>query len=266
MIVPKDKPGLLDIYQAIQKISLPLYLANSDIRQRYRRSTLGPFWITISTGIMIATIGVIFGKLFKSPMSEFLPFLSVGLILWAFISSVISDSTNVFVNAVGIIRQLPIPLFTHVIRMCSGNLIILGHNLLILPIVYYYVGKGVTWNFFYFFPGLIILIANLLWISLMLGIICTRFRDLTQIVNSFLQILFYVTPIIWLPSLLPARADILLLDPNPLYHLIEVVRAPLLGGVPTPLDWTYTVLLAIGGWCLTVKFFNVYRDRVPYWL
>lgn len=138
--------GLRDIIMSFKDSRLPVFLAYSDIRQRYRRSSFGPFWITISMGVTIACIGIIFGNIFKAPMREFLPFLSAGLILWSFISCVLTDATTVFPNAEGIIRQLPIPLFTHIYRMIMRNIYILGHNILVLPVVYLCVGKSVTFD------------------------------------------------------------------------------------------------------------------------
>lgn len=258
--------GFSDILHGIRTVSLPLYLARADIRQRYRRSTLGPFWITISTGVMIGTIGVIFGGLFKTPMSEFLPFLTAGLIIWSFISQTIMDATTVFVSAEPIIKQLPIPLFTHVIRMVARNFYIFLHNILIFPIVLVIVQKGVGAECLLSIPGLILLIVNLLWISLLLGIVCARYRDMAQIVASLLQIFFYVTPIIWMPKLLPERADVMILDPNPFYHVIQIVRAPLLEECVTLMNWNYSILFAFLGWTFTIILFNKYRKRVAYWL
>ena len=258
--------GLKDILQSIKNISLPVYLAKTDIRQRYRRSTLGPWWITISTGVMIGCIGTIFGGIFKSPMDEFLPFLAIGLILWTFMSSVVSESTNVLVNAEAIIKQLPLPLFSHILRMVSRNIIILFHNILIYPIVCLFVHKAINWNILFFIPGFIILVLNLLWISLIFSIICTRFRDLGQIVASLLQIAFYLTPIIWMPKLLPARTSLMILDPNPVYHLIAIVREPILGFAPSPLNWTVSIIILIFGVAASITVFNHYRARISYWL
>ncbi len=311
---------------ALAQIGLPLYLAKADIRQRYRRSILGPWWITISTGVMIACIGVIFGTIFKSPMQEFLPFLSAGLIIWGFISTTpwwitistgvmiacigvifgtifkspmqeflpflsagliiwgfisttVMDATNVLISAEAIIKQLPIPVFSHILRMVSKNLIVFFHNLLIFPILIVFfhnllifpivcicVQKGINWNIFYFIPGLIILTLNLLWISLLLAVICTRFRDMTQIVESLLQIAFYITPIIWMPSLLPARASIMLLDPNPFYHLLAIVREPLIGVSPNLTNWLVSIGLLFIGTFFSLLLFDKYRARISYWL
>ena len=258
--------GTRDVFNALLKTKLGLYLAKSDIRQRYRRSTLGPFWITISTAVMVACIGLIFGRLFKSPMQEFLPFITSGLIIWNFISATISDATTVFVNAEAIIKQLPLPLFLHVIRMVARNCYIFFHNILIYPFVCVFVDKSLTLTGFLVLPGFILLVINLMWLSLLISIVCTRFRDMPQIVLSLLQIAFYVTPIIWMPSSLKGKAGTLILDPNPFYHLIEIVRAPLLNVPPSLLNWIVALSLAIVGWMVTLILYNRYKQRISYWL
>ncbi len=215
---------------------------------------------------MISCLGLIFGSIFKAPISEFLPFLAAGLIIWGFISSTVMDATNVLISAEAIIKQLPIPVFSHILRMVGRNLIVFFHNLLIFPVVCLCVQKGINWNIFYFIPGIVILTLNLLWISLLLAVICTRFRDMTQIVGSLLQIAFYLTPIIWMPSLLPARASFMLLDPNPIYHLLAIVRDPLIGLSPSLMNWLVSTGLLLIGSLLSLLLFNRYRARISYWL
>lgn len=258
--------GWQDLQDGLLNLALPLYLAWSDIRQRYRRSSLGPFWITISTGVMIACIGIIFGSLFKAPMSDFLPFLAGGLIIWGFIAGCIGDATTVFVDAEAVIKQLPLPLSTHILRMVSKNLYIFFHNILIYPVVLVFVERPLGIDALWFFPGIALLTINLLWIAIILGTVCARFRDLTQIIASVLQIIFYITPIIWMPGLLPEKTSVMILDPNPFYHLMEIVRAPLMNQAPTGLNWTVSICLALFGWGVAILFFNKYRSRVAYWL
>ena len=260
------KEGLSDLFLGLKNLTLALYLAKSDIRQRYRRSTLGPFWITISTAVMVACIGLIFGRLFHSPMQEFLPFITAGLIIWNFISAVISDSTTVFVSSEAIIKQLPLPLFVHVERMVARNCYIFFHNILIFPIVCLCVSKGIGWEILLAVPGFFLLVINLLWISLFVGIICTRFRDMPQIVLSILQVAFYVTPIIWMPNSLKGKTGTLILDPNPFYHFMEIIRAPLLGSYPTTLNWLVSIVIAFLGWLFTALLFEKYKTRIAYWL
>lgn len=258
--------AVADIASAISRYPLAGMLGWQDVKQRYRRSSIGPFWLTISMGIMITTIGLVFGKLFRSPISEFLPFLAIGVILWAFISAVVTEGCLGFVSAEAIIKQLPIPLFVHMLRMTWRNLIVLAHNLFILPLVYLFFLKPISWVALLSLPGLAVLTLNLSWLALILGVVCTRYRDLPQIVNSILQVAYFVTPIMWLPNLLPGRASLYLLDMNPLYHLIEIVRAPLLGAAPTLMNWCASLGLALVGWLVALALYGRYRNRIAYWL
>jgi lipopolysaccharide transport system permease protein len=237
-----------------------------DIYQRYRRSVLGAFWLTISMGIIIAGIGVVFGQIFKSPMSEFLPFLAVSMILWGFISSIANEGCIGFIAAEAIIKQLPIPLFVHILRIIWRNILVLAHNMLIFPLVLFIYGKSMSWIAFICIPGFFLLVINLTWIALLLAVLCARYRDLPQIVGSIIQILFYLTPIMWMPNLLPQQAGFYLLDLNPVYHLLEIVRAPLLGQLPTEMNWAISLAIALIGWIMVLIVYGRHKHRIPYWL
>jgi ABC-type polysaccharide/polyol phosphate export permease len=255
-----------DVRSSLRRYSLVAMLGWQDLRQRYRRSALGPFWLTISMGVMIGTIGVVFGQIFKAPMGEFLPFLAVGMILWTFMSTVISEGGNGFIAAEGVIKQLPIPLFVHILRLIWRNILILAHNIVIFPLVLIAVAKPLTIVALISIPGLLLLILNLTWIALVLGVLCTRYRDLPQIVTSVLQVVFYLTPIMWMPNLLPERSAQYFLNLNPVYHLMEIVRAPLVGTVPTLMNWEVSIGLAVVGWIFALFFYGRYKSRIAYWL
>jgi lipopolysaccharide transport system permease protein len=259
-------PAIADISAALQRLPLVGVLGWQDVRQRYRRSAFGPFWITLSMGVMIGTIGIVFGQIFQSPLQDYLPFLTIGIILWSFIATVITEGSNGFIGAEGIIKQLPIPLFVHLLRMFWRNALILAHNIVIFPLVLLAVGKPVGWVALLAMPGMLLLVLNLSWIGLILAILCARYRDLPQIVISVLQVVFYLTPIMWEPKLLPARAGTYLLDVNPVYHLMEIVRAPLLGAFPSTSNWLVSAVMAVIGWCVALMFFGRYKRRIAYWL
>lgn len=258
--------AITDITAAIGKLSLVGMLGWQDVRQRYRRSAIGPFWLTISMGVMIGTIGLVFGQIFNTPMQEYLPFLTVGMILWTFVSSVLLEGCSGFIAAEGIIKQLPIPLFVHILRVGWRNAIILAHNLIILPLAFLAVGKSFSWLMFFSLPGMLLLAINLLWMALVLGLLCARYRDLPQIVGSALQVVFYLTPIMWMPSLLPKHAGAHMLNFNPFYHLVEIVRAPLLGQLPSRLNFEVSIALAIVGWVIAIGIYGRYKRRIAFWL
>ena len=258
--------AVVDLKRSRQKIYLAVMLGWQDIKQRYRRSKLGPFWLTISMGVMIGMIGIVFGQVLNSPMKEYLPFLATGIILWTCFSTGVMEGSTSFIDAQGMIRQLDLPLSLYPIRVLWRNIVICGHNIIILPLVFLIVGKEITWNIFWVIPGFLLFSWNMLWISLLLGTFCTRFRDMPQIVNSLIQVFFYVTPIIWMPGALSARSANLLVEPNPVYHLLQVVRAPILGSSPTVMNWTVSVLVALLGSAVALWFFGKYKKRIAYWL
>lgn len=255
-----------EIIRALKLSSLVASLGWHDIRGRYRRSAIGPFWLTISMGVMIASIGLVFGQLFKTPMADYLPHLTLGLILWTFITGAINDGCSGFIDAEVMIKQLPIPLFVHILRAIWRNLLIFIHNIAIVPVVFFVLNKGIGIEAFLIIPGLILVSVCLSWIALLFALVCTRYRDVSQIVASVLQVAFHLTPIIWMPSLLPERMAGILLQLNPFYHLIELIRAPFLGAVPGLVSYLIVLGMIILGWGLTLIVFSKLRYRVAYWL
>jgi lipopolysaccharide transport system permease protein len=171
-----------------------------------------------------------------------------------------------FIAAEGIIKQLPIPLFVHILRLLWRNMLIFFHNLIIFPLVLLAMREPPHWTMLISVLGFALLIINLSWLSLLLSLVCARYRDLAQIVASVLQVVFYLTPIVWMPKALPHRAGVFLLNFNPAFHLIEVVRAPLLGQLPTATNWIFAIALGTVGWCITLLMYGQYKRRIAYWL
>lgn len=261
--VAKNPTGLSDVLASLKSAGLVWLLSWHDVRQRYRRSTIGPFWITISNAILIACIGLVFGKVFGAG-TNLVPSLAIGITLWTFVSTAITEGCSSFIAAEGIVKQLPIPLFIHVERVVIRNVFILAHNALVIPVVLLLFDNNWSWVALLSLVGFLLLVINLLWIGLWLAILCARYRDLPQVISNALQVFFYVTPILWPPSLLPEGGW--LLDFNPFYHFVEIVRAPLLGHLPEAINWIASIMIALVGWVLTLLFFNRYRRRIPYWL
>lgn len=258
--------ALDDILSTFHQLRLVTVFGWQDIRQRYRRSVLGPFWITVSMAVMIAALGIVFGAVLKSPMESYLPFLTIGLIMWTFMSTVVTEGCTAFTSVEGMIRQMPIPFFVYVLRMYWRNTIILGHNLLIYPFVCLILGKSISLTALWAIPGFAVVSLNLLWIAVCCAVFCTRFRDVTQIIGSLVQVAFYISPIIWMPAALPARAANMILEPNPIYHMLAVIRDPILGVTPVMLNWTVTIGMACVGWLFALWLLGRARHRIAYWL
>lgn len=255
-----------DIKDALIKYRLALIFGWQDVAQRYRRSRVGAFWLTLNMAVFICAVGLIFGTLFKSEMHEFLPYLCAGIIVWSLISTSLSEGCTTFSASEGIILQIKMPIFIHIMRTLWRNIIIFGHNILIFPIVMLIMGKGVGLSVFLVIPGFLLLCLNLAWLMLVLAIVCARFRDMTQVVVNVLQVMFYATPIMWMVKVMPDHVSRVFIDLNPLYHFIELVRAPLFGNAPTLMNWMVSVLCLVVGWIVALAFLSKYRWRIAYWL
>jgi lipopolysaccharide transport system permease protein len=245
---------------------LALALGWQDLKQAYRRSAIGPFWITAGMGVQIATMGIVFGLIFKTNTTDYVPFLAVSIIIWGFISSTISDSCLAFISAESIIKQVDIPFTVHVIRVLWKNALNLIHNLAILPVVFLIFGRGIDGNVLLAFPGLVLLAVNLAWMGLILAMLSARFRDMPPIVSSLLTITFYLTPIMWFPELLPGGTAHLLLGLNPFYHLLQIVRLPILGESPTIENWLLSFSFAIFGSAASAAIFRRFKSQIAYWV
>ena len=255
-----------DVLDSFRKYHIVFTMARQDIATRYKRSRIGAFWITIGMAISIGSIGLVFGQILKIPVREFLPYFATGSILWGFISSCLNEGCGSFISSSGIILQVRMPLFVHVLRLLQKDLIIFAHNIVILPLVFFVFLYPVNARCLLAIPGFFLLLANLGWMVLILGTVCARFRDVTQMVQNAVGVLYFVTPIMWNADLMPGRAGQLLLSYNPFYHLISIVRAPLLGDLPHAMNWIFAVAMALIGWSIALQVFGRFRNRITYWL
>jgi ABC-2 type transport system permease protein len=246
------------------------HLAWQDIRQRYRRSVLGPIWITISMAVTAIALGVLYAGLFGNDLSVQLPYILVGFIVWSFISGCISEGSDVFIANEGLIKQLPAPLSVHVYRLIWRQILFFAHNLIVYAVMFVVFPQSLGWASLMAVPAFVLLAVNGAWVALLFGIVTTRFRDLAPITQSLVQLLFFLTPIVWIYDDLlsnPAVAErARLVEFNPLLHFIEIIRQPMLGHEQHLRHWIVVAVITVAGWALTLVVLKRYRARVAYWV
>jgi ABC-type polysaccharide/polyol phosphate export permease len=235
-----------------------------DIKQRYRRSKIGPFWVTISMGFMITGMGFLYADLFHTDVHSYLPYLTVGLIVWALISPLVNENCTAFIEGEGIIKQMKLPLSVHVYRVIWRNLILFGHNFIIFVLVAVIFKIRPSWSSLMAIPGLLMICINGVWVGLLWGVISARFRDVPQIVASVMQIAFFMTPIMWYPAAVSGRT--LFLKVNPFYYFMALVREPLLGSDPNIHLWRWAIVITACGWTVAFLMYRFCRRRIAYWL
>ncbi|MCD2193353.1 ABC transporter permease [Actinomycetospora endophytica] len=274
---------------AIDQRELWGHLGWQDVKQRYRRSTIGPLWITISMAVTAAALGGLYSQLFDQPIGTFMPYVTVGFMIWYFISACVLEGTETFIANEGLIRFLPAPLMIYVFRTVWRQVLFFAHNLVVYVIVlaiffpeltrpYQMVHNGVMhpglgWSALFAIPAFVLIVINGLWVTLLFGIIATRFRDIPPVVSSFMQLFFTMTPIIWTTDLLkggragsPRSIVDFVAKLNPFYHFIEIFRAPLVGQVQSWTHWAVCGVITVVGWALALIALRNYRSRVAYWV
>lgn len=253
-----------DIIEGAARWRLWITLGWNDILQRYRRSVLGPFWLTASMAIMVVALGVIYAELFNQPVDDFIPFLCVGLLVWTLISSYLTEAGTLFTGSESYIKQIRLPFSVYVYRSSWAKLIMFAHNFIIYfgVLIYFQIWPGAV--ALLAVPGLMLVVANGTIASLTIGIVSARFRDIPQLIASIVQILFFLTPVFWKPESLKGHTYVT--EFNPFFHLLEVVRAPLLGNFPTSSNYLVVLIVTALNIAIASVFFTRYRSRIAYWI
>ena len=260
------RSALRDIHDGLWNWPMWTRLAWSDVKGRYRRTVLGPFWATLSLGVVIFAMSVVMARLFNAELKQFLPYLTAGMVSWTLISSLINEGTSVFISAEGLIKSLRFPLTTLICSLVCRNIIVFGHNIVIYVLVMVYAGIPLTLSTLLLLPGLLLVALNAIWVAIMLGIFGARFRDIPPVVMAVLQIVVFITPIFWNAEQIKGKVGFVLTDLNLFYHFVQIVRSPLLGQSPPILSWLVALSVGLLGWLVMLAMFSRFRHRIAYWL
>lgn len=257
--------ALEDLKAGLANWHVWLFLSWQDIRLNYRRSVLGPFWITMSMAVSIYTTGFLYSKLFHMDLKTYYPYLATGILSWALISALIVEGTNTFIEAENFIKQMKQPYSTFVFRVVTRLTIVYFHNLIVLLPIYLFLQISVNKSII-----LMPLILFVIWIngvtySMLLSLLSTRFRDFKPVITSLMQVIFFLTPVLWMKRNLPESFAYLMAF-NPFAHFLDLMRAPLLGELPSMQTLQVVGSITIIGIISSFFAFARYRARITYWL
>jgi lipopolysaccharide transport system permease protein len=264
-LVARHRMTVRDLRDARRLWRLCWTLAWLDIKLRYRGSVLGPFWLTLSTAVMVGAMGGIYSALFNMNLEAYLPFLALSLVLWNFLAALVGDACQVYTAAEPMIRAVRMPLSLYGARIVVRNVVVLAHNLVVIVAVFAIFGVAPGASALLAIPAFALWLANALALSVLLGALCARFRDIPPIVGSLMQMAFFITPVIWKPEAVGLTQQ-WMLPFNPCFAILEILRDPLMGYLP---DWT-AVVGAIGYsallWAVTWMLFARVRARIAFWV
>jgi lipopolysaccharide transport system permease protein len=260
----RNAMAVQDIMHGISLWRLALTLSWLDIRLRYRGSVLGPLWLTLSTAVMVAALGFLYAYLFHTPIRNYLPFLALSLTLWGFLAAMISDGCTAYTQAEGMIRSMRIPFSLYIYQLLARNVLILAHNIIVIVVVFLAFQVPVTPAAFAAIPAFLLWLVDGAAIAMVLGALCARFRDIPPIVASVVQIAFYVSAVMYRPDMLGHRGFFLLYDP--FYTVLEVLRAPLMGTIPSVNVYISALAFSVAVCGLSWLVFLRVRHRIAFWI
>ena len=238
-------------------------LAWFDIKIKYVRSTLGPFWITLSMIILIGGLSFVFVSLWGIPLKRTMPWIALGIIMWNYISNYIDESSTLFVD--GRILNIKIAPLKLIIINVFKHFIILLHNSVVIVAVIIFFDIKITANYFYLIFSFIIFFINSISFGILFGFLCCRFRDFILIIRNAIYLIFLMTPIFWMPEVLKGNR-MYLADFNIVYQIIQSFRDPILGNPLTNYTITYLSIFTLVTAILSIIIYKKYHKRIVFWI
>ena len=213
---------------AFEAIKIAAVLAWSDMRHRYVRSLLGPFWMSIQMAVTVAVLGSVIGHLSNSDAVSRLPMLALSLTAWAFLNGVVLDATTALQNSASLIKDRALPPVIFLLQCSFRQALFALHNACVPLLLWLAIGPRDIGAAIAALPGLVLFVVCTFGLSLFLGALATRYRDIKPIIESTLMLAFLSSPIIWTPEM--ANPNSIIMRLNPLTHLFAVWRDPLATG------------------------------------
>jgi ABC-type polysaccharide/polyol phosphate export permease len=237
-----------------------------DVKRRYRRTMLGPFWSSITLGVYTLSVGIVGAGLWNQNINEYLPYLVSGMIVWTLVSTILIEACTLFIAGHALFRNVSFEYSILAYALVWRNFIIFLHNLVVYVLVALALKPGLLSPMVLVaLPGVVLVLLNGVWMALLAGLFCLRFRDVQPIIQTAIQILMLTTPIFWIADRLSGFTYFVFVQINPVYRLIDVVRAPLLGQMPTLNSYLAVLAITVVGWCMTYFMFRSFRRRIAYW-
>ena len=258
------KLAIQDLEEGLLRWQLWTKLGWNDLQKRFRRSIIGPLWTMLSLFIFVVALGSIYAELMDQTLIVYIPHLVLGMAIWSFVSTVIMESSRVYVSEGQFLKQIRLPTSTFIYILIWRNLIIFFYQFMVFIFVLFFIDIPSLENWLLAVAGFILILANSLWMGLFVAVIAARFHDIGELLGNLLRIVFFITPIIWMPGS-SAKHDIIT-DFNPFYHLIEVCRAYLLGNEASSISWLVSILLCTIGSMVALIFFGRYKNSIPFWI
>lgn len=260
---PATRSMLDDLREGVRQHRVWRFIGWREVRRQYERTAIGVGWIPLNVLLHVGTLGLVYSLIFHGGKRYF-AYFAMSYSIWKAFGQMLGSAATLWPSSEKYITHLPAPISLFVAKGVYKMVIVMALSIPVGVILAYATGAPPTWIGLLAIPGVLIYVLNILWIMTVLSLICLRSRDVRQLVPNMLFIIFLTTPIMWQVERLRDQQWVALV--NPLYHMIELVRAPVLGQYPSALSWTVGIGMAILGNAFAFTLLGLVRRRIPLWL
>jgi len=235
------------------------------LRRRYARSALGQFWLTLSTGASIAALGAVWTILWKQPAHEIFPYIAVSMVLWGFMNTLVIEGANAFVNQAHTLSNQGLAVSTFIYSLLYKAVLVLLHDAVIIMLVLLVFQPPIGLDAWRFVPAFALTLVAGFCVSYLTAMLCARYRDVILLATTLMQLMFYVTPVLWRADFLPAQYR-WIIEVNPFTAFLSILRDPLLGHPTTAHAWWYALAATAVLVLATLIAAGTVRRRLIYWI
>ena len=253
-----------DILETIRLSPIWIHAGWIDVIWRFRRTRLGPFWHTLGLAAFVLVMGTIWSTVLHQSPKHYFQYVTTGMISWGLIASFITEATGIYIQGQATALSMRFPFAAFAAAHVWRALLMFCHHFVFYVFIMIITWTSPGWTGLLVIPALVLLAANGIWMSILSATMCLRWRDLGLAIFSGMQIAIFVTPIFWPKELLGPNLAFAA-DFNPLYHLVAIMRDPLIGIVPPLTSYLWALGTLIVGSTFTFWLYGKCRDRMPYW-
>lgn len=263
---PRISAAAGDLAEGLRRWRSWTYLAIEQVKNQYRRTVIGPWWMTLQTAAMVSGLAVLFGSIFGQELRDFLPYIAGGFIGFWLLAGLTSQGAGVFINNASTLTSTRQPLSALVLHAVTFELLQFGHNLVIIGVLVAVGLVSLSVKLLLIVPAILIILVNGVAIGLWLGASVARFRDVGPLVASIMQMMMFFTPVFWRVDDVNGSGRNALVAWNPFAYLLDLFRDPLLGEFSSAATWTGVAGVTAVNVFLAAWVFSRSRSRLPYWV
>ena len=257
--------GLADLHDGLQRRHLWMFLAWRDVANRYQRSLIGPLWLTVTSSVFLVAVGFVYSRLFGADITAYFPYLTAGFLTWVVLTTLLNEMALAYVGSIHYALNLNAPRSIYLFRVLARNGMMAMHLIPIWVAVMLLFQVPITWSMLLVVPGAALSIGTIFSAGVVVAVASARFRDVPMILSSVVQVLFFVTPVMWQESLIPESA-LWVVKVNPFVPLLNLVREPLLGVQPATETWALGLMLFSVSSMVALGVYSRFQRRLTYWL